>query len=376
MGRYQFQVRLQETDEVPGSTIRYADIRYATNGIEVYGQPIHSPLGGEAAEANTAANDAIAGAQALGNILNTDRAALSIAGELTAASDVDFYRFEINYDSVQGAGIVNPYLYLSTIFDVDYSDQLGRSDASLAVFDRNFNLVLSSSGVRGRDNSNIAEDQPKPLNGPDMDDTSRGSAGTLDPFIGAQALPQGTYYLAVTNSSRMPAELAQFVQSNPANPLIRLEPIDSLQRIAEDRIGASGGSNIPNSPKVDLLDSISVVPFTLGDVTLFVSTEPGDQPTYVSSIQTVDPVTGVLETTLGDLVDGTGRRPYIGDIAMRFDGQLFSFSRSYFTLGKSDALVGNYLQINTGTAAVTSPGDDGITTYSPNPTGPGSVDRG
>ncbi|MHB8954104.1 MAG: dockerin type I domain-containing protein [Pirellulaceae bacterium] len=373
MGRYQFQVRLRETDEVPGSTIRYADIRYATNGIEVYGQPIHSPLASEAAEANNAANNAIAGAQALGNILNTDRAALSIAGELTAASDVDFYRFEINYDSVQGAGIVNPYLYLSTIFDVDYSDQIGRSDASLAVFDANFRLVLSSSGVRGRDNSNIAEDQPKPLNGADMDDTSRGSAGTLDPFIGAQSLPQGTYYLAVTNSSRMPAELEQFVQSNPSNPLIRLEPIDSLARIAEERVNTSGGSNIPDSPKVDLLDTVSVVPFTLGDVTLFVSTEPGEQVNHVSKVQTVDPITGVLETTLGDLVDGSGRRPYIGDIAMRYDGQLFSFSRSYLNLGKSDALVGNYLQIDTGTAAVTSPGDDGIVTYSPNPTGPGSI---
>lgn len=375
MGRYQFQVRLREIDEVPGCTIRYADIRYGTYGIEVYGQPIHSPLLGEASEANNSANDVIANAQALGNILNTDRAALSIAGELTAASDVDFYRFDINYDSVQGSGIVNPFLYLSTIFDVDYSDQLGRSDASLAVFDRNFNLILSSSGVRGRDNSNIAEDQPAPLNGADMDDTSRGSAGTLDPFIGAQSLPEGTYYLAVTNSSRMPNELSQFTQANPANPLVRLEPINSIRRIAEERVEQTGGSNIAGSPTVDLLDDISIVPFTLGDVTLFVATYPGEQPTYGAKIHTVDPFTGALETTLGDISVG-GSLPYIGDIAMRYDGQMFSFSQSYFAQLGTDGTVGNFLHIDTGTAAATNLGDDGLLTYVPNPNGQGSVRAG
>ena len=49
-GVYQLQLRLRETDEVPGSTVQYADIRYATNGIEVFGQPTHSPLTGEAGE--------------------------------------------------------------------------------------------------------------------------------------------------------------------------------------------------------------------------------------------------------------------------------------------------------------------------------------
>ncbi len=37
-GGYQLQIRLQETDEIAGSTIRYADIRYATNGIEAIGR--------------------------------------------------------------------------------------------------------------------------------------------------------------------------------------------------------------------------------------------------------------------------------------------------------------------------------------------------
>lgn len=369
LGVYQFQVRLREIDEVPGTTIRYADIRYATNGIEIYGQPLHSPLLGEAAEANNASNNVVTGAQALGNILNTDRAALSFGGELNAASDVDFYQFDISYDSVQGsaAGVFDPTKYLSTIFDVDYVDQLGRADVTLSIFDANFNLILSSSGVNGRNNSNVTEDQPAPLNGNDMDDTSRGSAGTLDPFIGAQALPEGRYYLAVTNASQMPAEMAQYVTANPSNPLLRMEPIDSLARIVEDRINGTGGSNISDSPTVPVLldPDTSVVPFTLGDVVLFVSTEPGDQtPPHLGSVRTVDPYTGLLETVLGDLTTGS-QQPRIGDIAMRYDGQLYSFSQSYFGVRGTDATVGNYLRIDTGTAAVTNVGDDGIATYFP-----------
>ncbi len=49
-GVYQFQVRLNEFADFPGSTIRYADIRYAQNGIEVLGLPKHSPLLGEVSE--------------------------------------------------------------------------------------------------------------------------------------------------------------------------------------------------------------------------------------------------------------------------------------------------------------------------------------
>ena len=140
------------------------------------------------------------------------------------------------------------------------------------MFDEDLNLVVASSGVSGSSNTNIADDQPKPLNGNDMDDLSRGSAGTLDPFIGTQSLPQGVYYLAVTNANTMPMEFEQFVQPNPANPLIRLEPINSIDRIAEERISGSGGSMIASGPQVDLIDNVeSVVPWTLADVPLFVS---------------------------------------------------------------------------------------------------------
>ncbi|MCL4194079.1 MAG: hypothetical protein KJZ87_20245, partial [Thermoguttaceae bacterium] len=49
-GAYQLQLRLREMQEIPGSTVRYADIRYAQTGIEVLGFPGHSPLTGESSE--------------------------------------------------------------------------------------------------------------------------------------------------------------------------------------------------------------------------------------------------------------------------------------------------------------------------------------
>ncbi|MCA9218425.1 MAG: NF038122 family metalloprotease, partial [Planctomycetales bacterium] len=55
-GAYQLQLRLQNVDEVPGSTVQFADIRYAADGIRVTGLPAHSPLIGENSEA-FAAND-------------------------------------------------------------------------------------------------------------------------------------------------------------------------------------------------------------------------------------------------------------------------------------------------------------------------------
>ena len=49
-GRYELQIRLQSKDVVPGTTVQYADIRYAENGIKIYGPPSDSPLVGEQSE--------------------------------------------------------------------------------------------------------------------------------------------------------------------------------------------------------------------------------------------------------------------------------------------------------------------------------------
>jgi hypothetical protein len=376
-GRYQLQIRLRETNEVPGSTVRYADIRYATAGVDIRGQVAHSPLSGEASEGDENGNNTIGGAQELGNLLNTDRAALSIGGRLIGDDDVDFYEFDINYDSIQSIAGYDFANHLSTIFDLDYSDQFGRSDASIYVFDQDFNLVLVSDGVSGSSNSNIADDQSKPLDGADVDDLSRGSAGTLDPYIGAQALPSGTYYLAVTNANRIPTDMGQYVSENPSNPLTRMEPINSIVRIAEDRIGAAGGSLIAAGPVVpEFIDvdpndgtDVGIIPFNLNDVTLFVSVDgPYLSGNFGAHVLTVDPFNGEVESVLGNLT-GAGS-PFVGDIGMRYDGGLFSFSQNYVGGGTpSDANVGDFLQIDPGTAAVAVLNDDGILTYELDPDG-------
>ncbi len=112
-GSYQMQIRLREVDEFPGSTVQFADIRYAATGIELSGQVTHSPLVGEAVEilnagATDDVNNSLANAQPLGNLLSTDQATISVAGVLgvparpnfggtSGFDDLDFYRFEVNF---------------------------------------------------------------------------------------------------------------------------------------------------------------------------------------------------------------------------------------------------------------------------------------
>ncbi|MCU0980035.1 MAG: pre-peptidase C-terminal domain-containing protein, partial [Pirellulaceae bacterium] len=247
-GVYRFQVRMQEADEVPGSTVRYADVRFAQNGVELIGLPKHSPLLGEAAEdestdsgffGSTADNDSFYPSattpgnrpQELGNLFASDQATLSVAGSLsgTTGFDVDFYTFDVTYNAIS-----NPSAHHgSLVFDLDYADGLSRPNTNVVVFDQSGVPILI-----GRD-SNVAEDRPAPVVNPldqsGMYDLSRGTVGELDPFIGAVEMPQGTYYVAVTSDRLLPDELLN-------NPAVRLEPINSVARIAEDRIGSFGGS--------------------------------------------------------------------------------------------------------------------------------------
>lgn len=241
-GAYDVQVRLRAKDELPGSTIRYADVRYAVNGIRTLGLPAHSPFVGEIAEdeeqsnGDPDSNDVfiedvnVPGIrpQDIGNLLATDQGTLSIAGSLSSANDLDVFSMGVNYVSV--GAINSPPLTVPTVFDVDYADGLTRPDTTVSVFDSSGRLILI-----GRD-SNILDDQPRPLNGNDMADLGRGSAGRYDAFIGPVALPVSQdYFTVVSSGGRIPDELV-------SNPLVRLEPIDSVTRIAEDHIGSSGGS--------------------------------------------------------------------------------------------------------------------------------------
>ena len=147
-GVYQLQVRLRELDEVPGSTVRMADIRYAVNGIEVTGGPSHSPLTGEAGEAVDAqgndTNNDLTTPDNLGNLLNTDRGTLSVAGALANAGDVDWYQFDVRYDAVQ-TDDPNAPRHVSVAFDVDYADGFARANTNLWVFN-----CFRSAGVGRR----------------------------------------------------------------------------------------------------------------------------------------------------------------------------------------------------------------------------------
>lgn len=332
-GAYQLQIRLQELDEVPGSAIRYADIRNATNGIELIGKPEHSPLMGEIAE-TADPHDLFDEAQDLGNLLDTDRGTLAIAGKLSSAAQVDWYKFNIDYQFISSA--IMPLPALPTIFDIDYADGMSRPDTTISLFDSGGNLIYVA-----RD-SNVADDQPRPGFGSDVTDLSRGSAGKLDAYLGATGLLPGTYYVAVSSNSQLPKVLDATFQANATSPLIRMEP---LFTVVEDRVETTA----------DLLDvDKAAVPFTLRDVVLFVNT--------LGDMATVDPKTGQSLTDVTGLGKFNGA---YGDIIMRPDGKLFSL-----TMGKDDPSSGVLTQISTGDGAETAIGDDEIITYERNPNVP------
>ncbi|MEO8268943.1 MAG: hypothetical protein ABI557_04425, partial [Aureliella sp.] len=185
-GRYQLQVRLNEVDEVPGSGINYGNIRFADTGIRLVGVPNNSPLLGENGERpetgpGAVPNDTFANAQALGNLLQTNRQAISVAGNLDDFTDVDWFTFDLTYEKI------TPLLlrqYFSTIIDVDYADGIGRPDVSLYVFDSAGRLFLGGLG------SDLAADQSSPNAG--NSELDRGSAGIKDPFLGPYEFPTQT----------------------------------------------------------------------------------------------------------------------------------------------------------------------------------------
>ena len=249
-GAYQLQIRLQEMDEVPGSSVQFASIRNAMNGIQVFGQPAHAPLLGEVTEVD-ADNDTRATAQPLGNILSSDRGAVTLVGEFSETYDLDWYEFDVRLEGIQripGGNTVTP-VYAAVTFDVDFTDGLARPNTKIYIFNDGGQLVYSS------DDSSIPDDRPAIAGNDSLADLSAGSTGSLDPFLGTVELLEGTYYMAVANEA--------FDADAPgANPVLRAEPVNSLVRIAEDRIGFSGGSTIPDSPIVPILftDAFGLVP--------------------------------------------------------------------------------------------------------------------
>ncbi|WP_298858857.1 Calx-beta domain-containing protein [uncultured Gimesia sp.] len=327
-GEYQLQIRLRQVDEEPGSTVRHADIRYATDAIYLAGLPAHSPLINETVESNDASPARVTG-QNLGNLLASDRNTIGVSGELTSANDIDFYQFELTLEDLQGAAGVNAGgKTWATIFDIDYADGLGHADTTLSVFDSTGRLIFVSR------ESNVDDDQPGAGQGADADDITRGSFGTLDPYIGSVHLPEaaGTYYVAVSSNRQLANALqATYDGSNP-NALVRLEPINSLQRVVEDHIGSQGYSSNgvdiePDDALFDITDmniDTHVTGFDLSDVVLFT--------TNGHNLATVDPQQGVYETNIGDIagISTTSAANQITDLVMRSDGILFGIQNNQF----------------------------------------------
>ena len=347
-GVYQMQIRLQEGDEFAGTTVQYTDIRFATTGIQITGQPIHGPLVGESEEVEGTTGQ-------LGNLMNTDRAALAVRGRINSLNDVDAYQFEVNYQGTQqAAGVSLTAPHVPVVFDLDYADGLARADMTMAIYNSAGRLILL-----GRD-SNITDDQSGPQEGTDTDDLTRGSVGTFDPFVGAVELPGGTYTLRVFSDRQMPAVMDQFYNANSANPLLRVEPVNSVKRLFEERFGSTTFTSA-DAPIYDLfsggsgLSNNNAVPYTLGDIVLFVSNSGGTKGVDETTIRTINPFTGALVTTLGSFAQSNG------DIAMRPDGQLYTFSTGAAGSGQDNSgNTGNYLRIDTGTGASTFIGDDNI----------------
>lgn len=350
-GNYQLNVRLRDTDEVSGSTIRLADIRYATNAIQISGQPGHSPLLGEIAE-TTAANDDRLSAQRIGNILASDRGAVNLTGSLSAIGDIDWFQFDVKHQDISGY----PHEVAPVVFDVDYADQLARPNMSLYLYDANGNLIFYSQDANNND------DLSAPATASGIRDLTRGSQGTGDPFLGPISLRNGTYYLAMTSSANIPGILNDTGAQGTGALTISTEPIDSVNRIADDHLNG-GAYYTAEAPSIPLLfDNNAVAPFNLSDVPLYVSAPQGTN----TNIWIVDPFTGAEITANENSLLGTVSGA-LHDITMRtdLDDQNATF-QGYTTdnpAAATDGSTGTYLTFDVNDTNVTGDnGEDGLTT--------------
>ncbi len=352
-GNYQLQIRLGETDETGGTQIRYADVRFAVNGVQVIGAPLHSPLVGDEFE-TLGNNETINNAQPLGLFdvavdlsvtsalgpLASDRLAKSVGGVLSGATDVDWYRFDVNYQNITRDSAA---LYLSTIFDIDYADGFARSDVAVYVFNGAGQLIL----VGG--DSNIADDQPTGLNGTNNSDLARGSGGTRDPYIGAAELAEGNYFIAVVNQSQVPQVFDQFTAAAALNPLLRLEPIDSVTRIVEDRIDSTGGGTATQPTTLLFNGEASTIPFTLNDVILYTLTG--------NSVGLANPFTG---QSFGNVGPSAG---IFNDFAFLPNGELFGYSLPSTLVNQDLDAAYSYFLINSEDGSRTNLGMSGLETF-------------
>ncbi|MEM8910222.1 MAG: hypothetical protein AAGC97_00535, partial [Planctomycetota bacterium] len=397
-GQYQLALRLRETDEVAGSTVQLADIRYATTAIDVTGAPVHSPLVGDASERvdyidptpgdrhsgdettreseNNLSSWTPGASQAIGNLSTSDRGSLVVSGEIgnvnstdldVRLADVDVYRVDVFAQQIEPDVFDSENRFVPVTFDVDYADGLGRVNSTISIFNAAGQLILHS-----RD-SNVTDDQGRSLRGVDQENLDGGSAGKTDAYIGPVELPEGIYYVAVSSEAVVPSALDQFFDPDSSNPGVRLMPVNSVRRIADNSFdftdlstvidpipGNAGTSDLATytaeTPIITpFFDTESIVDYELDDLRLFVSYDgaiTGNNNTILTSF---NPFTGTMERLIGQSGQPTG------DLAAREDGELYAFSLGPQTGPENNGNVGNFLNLSPVDGSATNDGDDGIT---------------
>jgi len=191
-GSYTLQIRLQDMQEYAGSIVQFADVRYATNGVQANGLPSRSPFTGEAKVGmydgtpfHLDNNSAASTTTNVGNVHMTDLQAISVAGTLPTFGEHRIV-FSVGLPTSGLVGNASGTATFPIVLDVDYADGLNRPNLQMTLLNANGTQVAASSS------SNIFDDQAGPLRGADLGDLSRGSVGVGDPLIKA-FLPRGTY---------------------------------------------------------------------------------------------------------------------------------------------------------------------------------------
>ncbi|OYV86788.1 MAG: hypothetical protein B7Z73_11145, partial [Planctomycetia bacterium 21-64-5] len=311
----------------------------------------------------------------LGNLLTTSTSSLTAAGTLNTPGQVDWYKFELNYNLAQAIqGVNSGDKTWPTVLQIAYADGLGgRPNTTLSVYDSLGQLVYSGRG------SNVADSQPNPTQGNDNSNLSHGSFGTGDPYIGSTQLPTGytgglqpttlppqpqtsnnyngpdsyTYYVAISSDATLPTAMDGTFSAGSQNWQVRLEPVDGYQRIVQDNIGTTGylsgdgtsqlgaqaqinPQNAPILPVKTVADlQQNVAPYTLNDVVMYANVGGG--------LVTVDPANGILESTVGPYLNA-GQANDMVNIAMTTAGHLYGYMQE----GSGDTDAGDVFLINTG----------------------------
>ena len=229
--------------------------------------------------------------QNLGDLIDSKTGTISVGGALSDGSDVDFYQLDIDRDgSLSG-------VQRSTTFDIDYAAGFDRPDTNLSVFYSPTSNPNSATLILFGESSNVLDDLSNAAGTQQVGELLlRGSISEADPFIGPVALPAGSYFIAVTESGRVPQELV-------SNTRVRRTPIESGVRIFDDHIEVIGGSTA-DAPVNREFIATTTAGWT---VTTDRSTDPGHQRAASLEIQSAASAasgTGSVSTATPDLSGG------------------------------------------------------------------------